>query len=1813
VEQVDRSDPRVALEIDAIGAYYYAASNRSVVRRLVVRNLDLPGDGSDIVLRVFVESALDEQPLYEYETAVPAFLPGDERIFTGIRLAPNHRVLALLEEQLPAYITVTTKVDGVLVGVVRSPITFLAHNQWMHRPEYFDSLAAFVQPNSDAVQHILTRAGQLLKERTGSDATEGYQCLDSDPGRVVQMVEAIYDALREVGIRYTNPPASFEGFGQKVRTPDIVAAERAATCLDSTVLLASCVIAIGLDAFLVLVDGHAFVTVSTGVPNTPLDPEHVRAILGRSVIDNRNEIAMLVRSGLLLPVESTMFTTDRTDGTFAMAVRQNQGYFTNDLAEPDARGQGVQAINGMVNVLYARKHGIPPLPTRKISADQSIRIVVESSARIDEPAPVEAPIAAPGAVPMAHLDGHPAPARVRSWLRSLLDLSFTNPLLRIGGRNGESGVFHVDLPSGVLSTLEDRLVGQGSIDILPATKAPAGLRRDPNDAAALKAELVNTGRIYSPSLVHYERDTAQIAAQHAAANPELPPAKVGDDVADFLAGQYSQTLDRTLSGLKRRAREVEAQTGANTLFLTIGTLSWHETLTVQGRKKDDVGRGPLFLIPVRITGKATTAFRITPDESGEMTPNYCLLEKLRQTYGLVMDELERPVLDDTGIDVDRMIATVREALGRANISNAVVTEDAYLAVLNFSTFRLWKDMREHWSTFVQSPVVTHLVERPNEQFDNPADLPVIADPLCPIEADQSQLDAVRWAVEGRSFVLEGPPGTGKSQTIANLLSASIAAGKKVLFVAEKQAALGVVKQRLDRVGLSAFCLDLHDKGSKPEQIRAQIKASLDFVPIDQTSVWNDVTARLAADESALAAYRDALHGEGPTGHSAWTAQQELEQLGDGPSFWVPPAYLSTSEADRARVKDALLDLPRVAMVPAIDPSGPWALCDQSSYDAIDRAALADVMQSLTHARATLNASAPLAAAVNGLETPLEFEQLAAAADLARTNALPAESTVTLIASPQWTQASEAGLARLDTALADQAPIRERFRLDVYDTDLSAVIAAGLEAAGAGMLTRGRRTRAFAALVAPLVTRPIDDDAMDLLPLLQRVGPGRAQLDAAQRDLAALPGLTLPAGWSPFDAQHTDWVHSYLAYLPTQAALLQSPAGVAARGAVVAGWLPDEAAVAALRTAAHGWQQLISILAVSRRSAERWRGGRSLHEAWSASEAEWQRDPPRYLYLQRWCDVLTALRPLDDVSLGPIADAILSDGVPLTEAHDRYLRGFLATVLQDRLEVGRIDRFDGQAHDRRLEDFMMRDQRKRLLMRDQTPAALAAQRPVQGGRRVGKWGALEQELERKSRRSSIRKLITDYGDILPDLTPCFLMSPDSVARFIPPGSITFDLVVFDEASQIEVAQAIGAMGRAKATVIVGDSRQMPPSRFGGGGLADPDLESTLDDTDETLYEDLESILSECVESNLPRLYLECHYRSHHEALIAFSNHHFYEDRLTTFPSPIGPRDAPVRWVRVDGRFDRQAKDEELRTNRVEAQAVVDEIVRRVNDPSTGGHNIAVVTLNAPQQQLILRLLDACGDERVRAMLDDESEHGLIVRNLESVQGDERDVVMLSVGFAPPVETKADGVEVRGRLALNFGPLNKRGGERRLNVAVTRARDEMLVFCSFDPEEMRTSESSSVGIQLLKAYLSAAMAGPQRSGDQVQRTPTAPDLHRTAIATALRERGLRVQENVGLSSFRIDIAVAGPDDDEWLVAVLLDGPGWAARRTVFDRDALPSTVLRNAMGWARVERIWFPSWTQEPDAVLARIERAVSEAREEAEITDPPPAAVLRVPS
>ncbi len=281
----------------------------------------------------------------------------------------------------------------------------------------------------------------------------------------------------------------------------------------------------------------------------------------------------------------------------------------------------------------------------------------------------------------------------------------------------------------------------------------------------------------------------------------------------------------------------------------------------------------------------------------------------------------------------------------------------------------------------------------------------------------------------------------------------------------------------------------------------------------------------------------------------------------------------------------------------------------------------------------------------------------------------------------------------------------------------------------------------------------------------------------------------------------------------------------------------------------------------------------------------------------------------------------------------------------------------------------------------------------------------------------------------------------------------------------VPQAIGALGRGRTAVIVGDSQQMPPTSVGKVKAAE---EADRDDDDESgVLEDLESILTECVESGLPRLWLSWHYRSQDESLIAFSNAYYYEGRLASLPSPGNDPTAGVKVKRLDGHFNREDKHE-FRTNRVEAEAIVAEIRTRLADPDLSNQTIGVVTFNAQQCDLVLNLLEECGDPLVAIALREDTTEGIFVKNLENVQGDERDVILFSVAFSK----KLDG----GPLPMNFGPLGTAGGEKRLNVAITRARRKVLPFVSFELTDIDLSRTSSKGIAHLRSYLEMAAYGP-----------------------------------------------------------------------------------------------------------------------------------------
>jgi hypothetical protein len=430
----------------------------------------------------------------------------------------------------------------------------------------------------------------------------------------------------------------------------------------------------------------------------------------------------------------------------------------------------------------------------------------------------------------------------------------------------------------------------------------------------------------------------------------------------------------------------------------------------------------------------------------------------------------------------------------------------------------------------------------------------------------------------------------------------------------------------------------------------------------------------------------------------------------------------------------------------------------------------------------------------------------------------------------------------------------------------------------------------------------------------------------------------------------------------------------------------------------------------------------------------------------------------------------------------------------------------------------------------------------------------------------------------------LVSPDSIARFFPVGSITFDLVVFDEASQIRVADAVGAMGRATSAVVVGDSKQMPPTSFAEPGTDDA---ATVDDL--LVQPDEESILTEVAQAGVGRRALTWHYRSKDESLIAFSNEHYYESRLSSFPAPDPGLDdeghpvAGVSLVKLDGTFVR-TPGRDKGTNRAEAEAIVTEIRRRFAASPGRMPSVGVVTFNMPQRTLVESMLRDLDDARILEAMDGTNGEGLFVKNLENVQGDERDVILFSTAFS----------KQNGKLPLTFGPLTNRGGERRLNVAITRARTQVVIFTSFDPSELRVGETSSVGIKHLAAYMHAAAA--RTSGADQTSHRAVVDRHRDEIAEACREAGLVVTTDLGLSDFKIDLALAHPSaPDSPLVAVLLDGEGWAARRTVGDRDGLPVSVLENLMGWRSVQRVWMPEWLEDRGSVVRRLVDEVDVAR------------------
>src|SRR4051794_23013490 len=1540
---------------------------------------------------------------------------------------------------------------------------------------------------------------------------------DGGPERADAIVAAVAEAVRRHGIRHSEPPASWIEVGQQVRSPGDVLTWRVGTPLDLVVLLAAALEQAGLRPLLWLAEGHSFL----GYWREERSAESAATTDAAPLVN-------LVDLGLLGLVETTLLTGSAEAGADLHRPAYT-GWLTGDL----------DRVLGVTDVCRARKDGILPLPARARDADGVLRIVEYS------PAPHRT------ALPAHGVDRHDAgarpeaPARVQQWKNALLDLSLRNRLINYSPRAG----LPLIVPAGSLGILENFVHDGTPITLLP------------NDELAAIAR---------------ERGTADAR--------QLP----GEQLAEALVERRSVHADVASAGylprlrnLAYKAKTVLEETGANNLYLALGSLVWE----LDGRPL----RSPLVLVPVTLTPVSRTGgYRITLDEAGSSTPNYCLLEKLRQLHGLVVPQLSEPAADGAGIDVDSALEAMRTALVGYRLPYRV-EPTADLAILQFAKFRLWKDLDEHWADFARNPLVGHLVHEPEQPFLDPvvhtaehADLDELAAAL-PVPADATQLRAVAEAMAGRTFVLEGPPGTGKSQTITNLLTRAVADGKRVLFVAEKRAALDVVARRLESVGMGPFALDLHDKGSRASVVRAQIREAIEHaVAVDSQGLAADAED-LRSARRLLARYADRLHAPNAAGLSLYTARTAELSAGDelAPLPVPLPFVAGASEETFTAVRRALVLLPDIADLTRPSPRHPWAFVDSP---AIDQPAAQAAAVEVDQAVRDLPVGTGLANVLRHARTPEDLDSVAALLTGPPVGLDVLDETFT----EYWTAATSAIQGEVAAYIAFRHPGMDVATPEALDLPLAEIYVAAQTAAAAGFFSRRRKLTAVRDRLAAFLKPGAQVKPKEVPALVEGLWRVQNGVHAIAQRAASVPGISVPEGWNPF--ADPGLVERQVAWLRRAAVAVDgsAPFHVALRKLIVAGETDDPVGTAKVTRLRDAVLRLLEVCRSTAPALSQWAGDDGLVLRWTMTRPERGAEHPGMMSLRRWISFLDTLEPLRTAGLIEARNLLVTGTVQADDAVRAFDRGVASASVEERRDATGLDTFDPEFHEKAIRRFTAASQAVRRHLTSALPAAVIGARPFDAAVGDGQVGALHRELARQRRGLGVRQLLAQYGELITTVMPIALVSPDSVARFFPAQARLFDVVVFDEASQIRVADAIGALGRARTAVVVGDSKQMPPTSF---------AEPTPGAEDETsdfggAVEDEESILSECVQARVPRQWLSGHYRSQDEALIAFSHAQYYENRLASFPAPTHGRPSAdpdgrgVSLVRVNGTFHRSGGGRLLRTNPIEAEAIVAEIRRRFALSRDAAPSIGVVTFNAQQRALIESLLRDAGDDRLTEALDRSDGEGLFVKNLENVQGDERDVVFFSTAFS---------VNEKGQLPLNFGPLNRVGGERRLNVAVTRARRQVVVFSSFEPGQLRAEETSSIGIKHLRAYLDLAALGTDVLPREARSTSVV-DRHREQIAAALRERGLVVRTDVGLSEFRIDLSVArASDPDAPVMAVLLDGPAWARRRTVGDRDGLPVEVLAGLQRWPVVERVWLPAWLADPSAVVEKLVEAVDAAR------------------
>lgn len=1719
---MDERLDKVKVQCDYLPLINFAIQQNgaSIIHQLSIENTT-PAPLKDIQVQITTEPTFgNAAPI-----AVAQIPPNESICLSSFNLTLSANYFTQLTERLSGNLKIEITSEAESVFCQTYPIDILAYDQWGGLNVLPEMLAAFITPNHTAIVPIIKRAASILGQWTDNPSLDEYQ--SRTPDRVRKQMAAIYTAITEQQIIYSTIPASFEEYGQRVRLADSVMAQKLGTCLDMALLYASCLEAIGLNALIIITQGHAFAGAWL-VPETFPDP----------TIDDVSLLTKRTAEGIydITLVETTCMNMGHSSD-FDDAVKKANGKLTDG-----------NSFILAIDVKRARHSGIRPIPQRILHGQ--VWEVEEKETDIQR----SAVHATPQSINPYDLSGNETQAVITKqllWERRLLDLSLRNNLLNIRITKNT-----LQLIPANLSCLEDALADGEEFRIL-------------HRPADWESPAMDFG-IYS----------------------SIPES---DPMVGFINSELSQKrlrfylpendLGKALTHLYRSSRTSIEENGANTLYLALGLLKWYETPSSERPRY-----APILLLPVEIIRKSAAKGYVIRSREEETMMNITLLEMLRQNFGIAISGLAPLPTDESGVNVKLIYSIIRNSI--KNQRKWDVEEQAILGIFSFNKFIMWNDIHNNANKLVQNKIVSSLIngkiewEAATEEIDatdmdkqvSPADI------VLPIIADSSQLEAIYEAVHDKTFILHGPPGTGKSQTITNIIANALYKGKRVLFVAEKMAALSVVQNRLAAIGLAPFCLEIHSNKTKKSAVISQLKETTEIIRQTPPEEFRKEAERLLNLRAELNQYIEALHKEYPFGVSLYDAIIHYQSVDVESCFDIPQAYLDTLDKDTfAQWEDAIELLVRTANAcghPYQHPLTGISITEYSSAVKEESSLLlTGFIDLLTTIRQKLDVFSILLKDTDIHPTRKDFQTIAHI--IRRILDIP-ELTPGLLTLPllnetlnEYREVVVHGRKRDE----QRKEIETGFTQEILSINAKQMLAEWNRVSGQWFLPRYFGQRKIRKAINIYALKTIETE--DIKPLLHRIIRYQEEAEAVRKYIGQLPSLFGRPGknedWNTIEQIIDDMasLHSHLLnYAKDIAKVSQIKQNLSAQ--------LTEGIQTFRDIHAHSFNELYQLADTLTATEKKLSGmlGISIEELYTDSAdwitialskaRTWKENLDK---LKDWYQWLQAYQTLHSLGIGFIATEYKEKNIPTGQLTDSFRKSFYQAAIRYIIaKEPTLELFNGKIFNDIIAKYKQISAKFEETTQRELFARLASNIPsfTHEAIQSSEVGILQKNIRNNARGISIRKLFDQIPTLLSRMCPCMLMSPLSVAQFIDTDADKFDLIVFDEASQMPTYEAVGAIARGKNVIIVGDPKQMPPTSF---------FSVNTIDEDNIEMEDLESILDDCLALSIPSKYLLWHYRSKHESLIAFSNSEYYDNKLMTFPSPDNI-ESKVRIVNINGYYDKGKS----RQNRAEAQAVVDEIARRLRSEELRKKSIGVVTFSIVQQALIEDLLsDLFIFYPELETLALECDEPLFIKNLENVQGDERDVILFSVGYGPDAE---------GRVSMNFGPLNRAGGERRLNVAVSRARYEMIIYSTLRSDMIDLNRTSSIGVAGLKRFLEYAEKGTRSTISSVPRqlSETTASIE-TIIADRLRSLGYTVHTDIGCSGYKIDIGIVDTENtSNYQLGIICDGKNYKRTKTARDREIVQNNVLK-ALGWD-IYRIWTMDWWEKPDEVMATIQEAIA---------------------